>query len=179
MALPYSTSNTAGVDFTQSFTPVSSTGSLYGTSGAYSPPFGVGTMVTAKDASQWVYVLFGTGGCTGLGYVMVITSAPLQTAVMTSTAVGAVGDKIGVCPYVAAAGDYGWIQLYGQVDAIQVAASVGANTALASSATAGQLATATGTGTRSISGIVLTTARGGTAGTVPGELNWPVVTVVN
>jgi hypothetical protein len=51
--------------------------------------------------------------------------------------------------------------------------------ALASTSTAGQLDDATGTGTKNISGIILTTARTSSAGTAPGTLNYPVIGSTN
>src|ERR1700750_1855006 len=99
--------------------------------------FAIGTYVTASDGSVWVRVKFGTGGCTGAGYVCTFNSA--FTAVMMTSSVGALGDKIGVAANIdaAVANDYGWLQVYGTCQAIRVATLAVANAALASTATAG------------------------------------------
>ncbi len=173
MTIPYSTSNAAGFAFNQTFTPPAA--------GSYNTgqlnPVPVGTIALGRDGSVWLYVLFGVGGVTGLGYSVVIDED--FGAVMMSNSVGGLGDKIGVAPVAASAGDYGWVQVYGTCDDIQVSASCAANVALASTSTAGQLDDATGTGTKNISGIILTTARTSSAGTAPGTLNYPVIGSTN
>lgn len=173
MTIPYSTSNAAGFAFEQTFTPPAA--------GSYNTgqlaPVALGTVADGTDGSKWVYVLFGVGGVTALGYVVVVDEDFL--AVMMSNTVGALGDKIAVAPAVAAAGDYGWVQMYGTCDDIQVSASAAANVPLASTVTAGQLDDAVAAPTKNITGMWLTTARGGTAGTAPGYLNWPTVGTTN
>lgn len=173
MVVPYSTSNAAGINFSEVFTPPAA--------GSYNTgqvaPLALGYTADGTDGSKWVYCLAGVGGVTGLGYAVVMDEA--FGAVMMSNSVGAIGDKVGISAVVAAAGDYFWAQVYGTCDDIQVSASAAANVQLASTVTAGQLDDAVGTGTKNINGIVLTTARGGTAGTAPGTLNWPVVGSTN
>lgn len=173
MAIPFNTSNRAGVNYSEVFTPPSAGDYNFGAQ----PTFALGQLSEGSDGSEWVYVTFGSGGVTGLGYVVVIDEA--FSAVMMSNSVGALGDKIAVAPAVAASGDYGWVQVYGTCDAIQVSASAAANVQLASTVTAGQLDDAVTTGTKNINGIVLTTANGGSAGTAPGTLNYPVVGSTN
>ncbi len=173
MTIPYATSNMAGANFSDVFTPP--------VAGSYNTgarqPFPVGTVAQGTDGSQWVYVRFGTGGVTGLGYVVVIDEDFL--AVMMSNSVGGLGDKIGVAPAAASLNDYGWVQVYGTVDDIRVSASCAANVVLASTTTAGEIDDAVATPTKNITGIILTTARGGTAGNAPGMLNFPVVGTTN
>lgn len=173
MAIPYSTSNAAGFAFSQTFTPPAA--------GSYNTgqlaPVALGTLADGTDGSKWVYVLFGVGGVTALGYSVVVDEDFL--AVMMSNSVGALGDKIAVAPAVAAAGDYGWVQMYGTCDAIQVSASCAANVPLASTVTAGQLDDAVANPTKNIAGMWLTTARAASAGTAPGYLNWPTVGTTN
>lgn len=175
MAIPYSTSNAAGFNFSVVTTPATS-GYAQDVSGlgAVVP---VGTIADGTDGSKWVYVLFGTGGVTGTGYVVVVDEA--YGAVMMSNSVGALGDAIAVAPAAASAGDYGWVQRFGTVDAIQVSASAAANVPLASTTTDGQLDDAVANPTKNITGIVLTTARTSSAGSAPGYLNWPVVGTTN
>lgn len=173
MVVPYSTSNTAGINFSQTFTPP--------VAGSYNTgqlaPLALGQVADGTDGSKWVYCLAGVGGVTGLGYVVVMDEA--FGAVMMSNTAGGLGDKIGVSPVAAAAGDYFWAQVYGTCDDIQVAASCAANVPLASTTTAGVIDDAVATPTKNITGIILTTARGGTAGTAPGMLNFPVVGTTN
>lgn len=141
------------------------------------PPFKLGQVSLGSDGTQWVFVKFGTGGLTDTGYVCTFDEDFL--AVMMSNSVGGLGDKIGIGQGVALVDNYGWLQVYGVADAIRVSASAAANVALASTVTAGELDDATGTGTKNISGIILTTARGGTAGSAPGTLNFPVIGSTN
>lgn len=165
----YATSGILGANFADVFTPP--------TSGTYSagdqPPFAVGTIAYGTDGSGWVYVQLGTGGITGDGYVCVYDEDFL--AVMLSTSNDTYGDKLGV-PQCGAAveDDYCWLQVLGTSDGVQVAASADANVDLVATATAGQLDDGVTTGVFA-KGITLTTARGGTAGTAPAILNWPVV----
>jgi len=173
MTIPFNTSNRAGVNYTQVFTPPTASDRNFGAK----PAFALGQLSEGSDGSEWVYVLFGVGGVTALGYVVVIDED--FGAVMMSNSVGGLGDKIAVAPAAASAGDYGWVQVYGTCDAIQVSASAAANVPLASTVTAGQLDDAVATPTKNITGLVLTTARGGTAGTAPGTLNYPVVGTTN
>ncbi len=173
MTIPYSTNNSAGFNFRETFTPPAA--------GSYNTgqlaPVALGQKATGTDGSEWVYVVAGTGGVTGLGYVVVIDEN--WTCLMMSNSVGAFGDKIGVAPVAAALGDYLWVQLFGTCDDIRVTASTGANVALASTVTNGQISATVTTPTKNLPGIILTTARGGTDGNAPGFLNWPVVGTTN
>lgn len=173
MVVPYSTSNTAGINFEETFTPP--------VAGSYNTgqlaPLALGQVAEGTDGSKWVYCLAGVGGVTGLGYAVVIDEA--FGAVMMSNSVGGFGDKIGISPVAASAGDFFWAQVYGTCDDIRVSASAAANVPLASTANAGELDDAVGAGTKNITGIILTTARGGTAGNAPGMLNFPTVGTTN
>lgn len=174
MVVPYSTSNAAGFNFNEVFTPAA-----VGARDAWRsiPPVPVGTVADGTDGSKWVYVRIGTGGVTALGYVGVVDEDFL--GVMMSNSVGALGDKIVVYPAAALVGDYIWAQMFGTCDAIQVAASTNPNVPLASTVTGGQVSATVTTPTKNLPGMWLTTARGGTAGTAPGYLNWPTVGTTN
>jgi hypothetical protein len=176
MAIPFATDGTLGVDLSAVWAAPST--------GVYSsgdqPPFDVGTMIIAKDSSVWHYVKYGTGGATGLGYVVVIDEDWL--AVMMSNSVGAPGDKLAVAPAAALVNNYGWVQVYGTCDNIRVSASCAANVQLASTTTAGELDDAVANPTKNVAALgdlVLTTARAASAGLAPGELNYPVVGTTN
>jgi len=148
-------------------------------SGTYSdgdqPPLPVGTRVTATDGSVWVNVTVGVGGVTETGYAVVFDET--FSAVMLTTSVDAYGDQVGIpaCG-VAVATDVIWVQIAGVCPAIMVSASASANAALFATADAGELNSG-GTTSPYISGVVLTTARGGTDGTAPGVLNFPQVSI--
>ncbi len=166
MTIPYANGGGLGANYAQVY---STSGSLYPYQGDI--PFALGQLSEGTDGSKWIFVKYGTGGSTGLGYVCVYDEDFL--AVMQSTSTGAIGDKIGVSPAVATINQYGWLQVYGTCDDIRVSASCVANVALGSTAAAGEIDdTIT---TKALSGIWLTTTRGGTAGNAPGVLNWPTI----
>ena len=169
--MAFATSNVAGVNFYDIFTPPSAGDYNYGAV----PAASLGTRVLGSDGSVWVYVVLGSGGTTAQGYVCRYDEA--FTAVMLSTGNDDFGDLVGVpvCA-AAAAGDYIWLQIAGTCDYIQVAASTAANIALTTTGTAGQMDDAGGL---IVSNMVLTTARGGTVGTAPGILNFPVITATS
>ncbi len=173
MTIPYATSGQLGVNLSDVFTPSTT---LYPYK-ADKPGFALGQQITATDSSVWTYVLYGTGGATGLGYVVTFDEDFL--AVMMSNSVGGLGDRIAVAPAAASAGDYGWVQIYGTCDAIQVLASAAANVVLASTTTAGALDDSVANPTKNITGLVLTTARTSSQGNAPGELNYPVIGTTN
>lgn len=175
MTTPYVTNGNLGVNLSSVFTPSTS---LYPFTGGALPNFPVGQNVTALNNSVWTRVLVGAGGVTGAGSVVTFNSA--FTAVMMSNSVGALGDKIGIPVVAASAGDYIWVQVYGTCDAISVLTLCAANAVLASTTSAGSLDDAAGSGTKNISGIVITTTNaGGTTITEPGELNYPVIGTTN
>jgi hypothetical protein len=173
MTIPYCTNNTLGVDFSRVDVVASTTFPGY----IDTPPFAVGTKMTGTDGSVWIYVKFATGGVTGLGYVVHIDEDWLAT--MLANAVGATGDRVGVAPAAALVNNYGWVQVYGTCDAIQVLASAAANVALATTTTAGAIDDAVANPTQNISGMWLTTARAASQGNAPGELNWPTIGSTN
>jgi len=175
MAIPYSTSNAAGINLSATYTPTT-TGYAQDVTGL-APPVPVGTIVDATDGSKWVMCLVGTGGITGLGFVVVVDED--FGCVMMSNSVGALGDAVGVAVATAAVGDYVWVQRFGTCDALQVLASANPNVPLASTVTAGALDDAVATPTKNITGVVLTTARAASQGNAPAYLNWPVVGTTN
>lgn len=176
MTYPFATDGKLGTDFTKILHPSTTLVPFV----PDTTQFAVGTLVTASDGSAWVRVKWSTGGCTGAGYVCTFDKD--FTAVMMTSSVGSLGDKIGVAANTDAAvsGDYGWLQVYGKCQAIRVATLCVANVALASTATAGVLDDSTAGGTKNVTGIVITTTNsGGADANEPGELNWPVIGTTN
>lgn len=178
LATNFSTSNTAGVDLTQVYTLPSA--GTFAQNVQPGPPFTPGTVVTMSNGGKAIFVKLGTGGATAVGYFLVAPLNAYDGAVMMSNSVGNLGDPCGVwLGAVAVANDYGWMQTSGLCPGgVAVAASCVKNVALASTATAGVLDDATGTGTKNISGVVITTTVVG-AGLSPAELNNPVVGSTN
>ena len=81
------------------------------------------------------------------------------------------GDRAGVAFVDIPSGHYGWICIYG-VGNVRVAANCGANRNIYTTSTAGVLDD-TASGQQLITGIYLTTARGGTAGAAPAVWSYP------
>ena len=132
--------------------------------------FGLGDRHIDQVGNEYVYVQAGVGGLTA-NFVAAIDEA--YAAVMVSTSNDARGDLIGVAPVAIAANSYGWVQVKGVCN-VQVAASCAANVRLNTTATAGQIDDDGTGGSIALDGIVLTTARGGTAGTAPAVLNYAI-----
>jgi len=163
----YATDGGLGADFNAVFTPPSS-GAAYPIGDQ--APFAVGTRMRGSKDSEWVYVLYGSGGATGAGYVCRINED--FTATMCSTSNETYGDAAGVPPVAASEGDYGWLQIKGPC-VVRVAASANANVDLVATGTAGELDDGVTTGIF-VKGLVLTTANGGSAGTAAAYANFPV-----
>lgn len=177
----FSTSNTAGIDLTAVWSATANAAGTFAENVQPYPPLKEGTLVEMTNGSKAVYVKFGTGGMTGTGYVGVIPLGNYAGAVMMSNSVGNLGDKIGVFlgSVAALVNDYGWLQVYGTCAAVQVTASASASTALGSTTTAGQVNSATTTGTKNLPGLFLTAAGPGSAGLTTAELNFPTVGSTN
>jgi hypothetical protein len=133
--------------------------------------FALGTRVSGSGGTEWIYVQ-ADGAITAVGYVASIDEAFQATLLSTSN--DAEGDLVGVAAVAFADDEYGWLQVKGPAS-IQVAASCAANVSLNATSTAGQLDDDGTAASMRVEGAVLTTARGGTAGTAAGMLNDPVV----
>lgn len=170
--MAFNTLNTLGINYSDVFVPATS-GYTYG----QQPPFAVGTESIGTDGSTWVYVVYSTGGATGPGYVLTLAPAT-WTAVMLSTSNDVYGNQVAVAPAVAASGSYGWVQRAG-VAQVRCEQDALANNRLGPTADAGQVDDASATiGDLYISGMTLTTARGGTDGLAPAILNHPWIDTV-
>lgn len=135
--------------------------------------FGLGDRYTDTLGNEYVFVQFGAGGATP-NFVCTVNAA--NSAVMATNAASLRGERVGV--YVgtgaAAANDFGWLQIYGTVDA-QVLASCAANVRITTTTTAGALDDAAGVGTKEILGMVLSTARAASQGNAPAMLVYPSI----
>jgi hypothetical protein len=138
------------------------------------PAFTLGTRINGTDGTEWTYVK-ASGAIASKGQVVLIDEDWAAALISTTNSATGFGQRCGVAPGAIADTAYGWVQTAGVCDEIQVAASCGANKAINSTATGGQLDDDATTGAEVVSGIVLTTARGGTAGTAPGVIFNPVV----
>ena len=135
------------------------------------PLFALGTRVRGSGDEEWIYV-HASGAIASAGQVVVIDED--FEAALLSTSNDAAGDRVGVVGGAFTDNYYGWAQIYG-VASIQVGANCAANVGINTTGTAGQLDDDGTGGSFDISGMILTTARGGTAGTAPGVLNYPAM----
>jgi hypothetical protein len=137
-------------------------------------PFAVGQIgQTDNNGKQYVFVkttsAIAAGDCVTYDETYNTIVAPLGTAN------DARGDRAGVATVAIASGSYGWLQIYGVNLGINVLASCAANARLNTTATAGSLDDDGTAGSMQVEGIYLTTARGGTNGSAPGVLNYPII----
>lgn len=173
-----------GVDFTKVRTAtegaefhLGSLGANAGVSSMYTAPMTTtGTTAGTNGGPKiYRYVKFGTGGV-AVGQAVIINPATeVATAITTTLAAPAAGQgfPVGVAVAAGAVNGFGWVQVYGRT-VVNSANSTAIGTRLATSATAGQLATGVGATTAQlVNGIVLTTA-GATTGSAA-NLNWPEV----
>lgn len=128
--------------------------------------FPVGLAVEGANASMWVYGVAGAGIALG----QVVYFDPLWSAALVTTAASPFGARLAVAPVAIIAAQFGWFQYSGLCAAIQVAANCAANVRLNTTATGGQIDDDGTAGAKVAGSIILTTARGGTAGTAPGAL---------
>lgn len=137
--------------------------------------FGLGDRYVDHTGREFVFVTFGVGGATGAGYACVVNEN--FSAVMTTNAAALRGQQVGIAQAAAAAGEFGWLQIYGNGNVWSAVAV--ANAAMATTTTAGEIDDAAGTGTKQILGLSLTTARTGSAGLAPAILNYPTIGATN
>lgn len=114
----------------------------------------LGARVTDSDGKVYQFVQLGTGGVTGLGYVVTIDQA--FEAVMLTTSNDADGDQLGVALGAGVEDDYGWVQIYGPAS-VMSEQDAAANSFLGATTDAGQIDDAAATGLY-IDGIVFRTA---------------------
>lgn len=181
LATQFSTANLAGVDVTAVWADLANTAGTFGENVQPYPPFQAGTTVPLLNGGKAIFVKLGTGGCTGLGYLLVAPLNAYTGAVMMTSSVGNLGDPVGValCSGAALVNDYVWMQTSGLCSTgVQAAASCVRNVALASTATAGVVDDSVAGGTKNLPGIVINTTVT-TAALSPAELNNPTVGTTN
>lgn len=132
----------------------------------------LGARGTDKDGKEYVFV---TASAAIAQYDVVTFDETYNTTVAPlSTSNDARGDLVGVAPVAIASGEYGWLQTKGPCT-MNVLASCAANVRLNTTATGGSLDDDGTASSMVADGIYLTTARGSTAGSAPGILNYPAV----
>jgi len=168
--MAFATSNILGVDFSAIYILPDDTG---GDLSYPAPPFEPGTIARGSSGTEFVYVQFGAGGSTGLGYIVAIDNA--YTALMVDEDdIGALGDIAGGAMAAAAEDNYGWVQRAG-AGVARVAASAAANVVLNTTGTAGQIDDDGTADMFEINGLVLTTANVASAGTAAAMYNYPTI----
>ena len=139
--------------------------------------FGLGDRFCDQDGKEFVFVQ-ASGAIGGEGFVCIVDEAYQAVEASTTTSATAFGDMVGVAQHAFADNDYGWLQIKGPT-LVQVSALCAANAAINTTATDGQLDDGGTAGSEIVSGLVLTTARGASAGTAPGFANYPTVGATN
>ena len=128
-----------------------------------------------SDGSAFIYVQFGTGGATGLGYTCNIS--PAFEAVMATSSNDAFGAPVGVAQAAASEDDFGWLQVLGPCQVFGVASALANNPVAATSG--GIVDDAGAAGTLYIDGMIFTTAVGsGGNALAAAYLNWPAYSTV-
>ena len=128
----------------------------------------IGTRMVGTDSSEWLYITAGSA----IAQYDAVTVTEGYSGVPCTKALIDDHHIFGVAPEAISSGEYGWVQLTGVVT-INVLASCAADVQLFSSATAGSLDDAS-TSQTAVNGIVLTTARSGTAGSAASLMTWPM-----
>ncbi|TCL70540.1 hypothetical protein [Rhizobium sp. BK251] len=161
----------SGVNFSAIFTPPSAGEYNYPSE----PDFAPGQIMFGSDGSAFIYVEFGTGGATGLGYTLNIS--PAFEAVMSTSSNDAFGAPVGVAQATAAAGDFGWLQVFGPCQVFGVVSALANNPVAAT--TGGIVDDAGAAGTLYIDGMIFTTAVGSGGNALAAAfLSWPKYSTV-
>ena len=105
-------------------------------------------------------------------YDVVAIESDSDAAASAASATAALNKPLGVAQAAIASGDYGWVMIYG-TGRVNAKASATAYTQLYNHATAGHVEDATSTNAKTILGIILPVARGGTDGNAACTVNFP------
>lgn len=133
--------------------------------------FTVGERAKGKDGSEFVYVQ--ANGAISANDVVIIDEDWQADQIDTTNSAGALGDKVGVARAAFADNEYGWVQVHGVCDAINVGTSAAANTKLNTTATAGRIDDDATAGAETIAGLYTTGAESGNA--AAGVLHYPFI----
>lgn len=137
-----------------------------------SKAFGLGNRTETFDGKEFVFL---KASATINQYDVITFGIDYSTlAAPVTTTNGLRGNLLAVAPVAVASGSYFWAQVKGPCT-MNVLASCVANVRLNTTATAGSPDDDGTSTTKAIQGMYLTTTRGGTAGSAPGELNYPFV----
>lgn len=126
----------------------------------------LGTKFEGANGGIWVYC--SLPAITQIGSVCVIDPTT-WAATLATTANSPFGQRLGVAPALASAGNYGWLQQAGVIDNLYVGASCAANVRLNTTATAGMLDDDGTVGAKTALGLTITSARAASNGVAPGQ----------
>ena len=135
--------------------------------------FAPGDIAEDYQGKQYRYVK-ASSAIAQYDVVTVDPATYITTVAPLGTANDARGNYVGVAPAAIASGSYGWVQIYGPCT-MNVLASCAANVRLNTTGTAGSPDDDGTASSMVIDGLYLTTARGSTAGSAAGVLNFPAV----
>jgi hypothetical protein len=165
----FCTDNTEGVDmstsgYDQPFTLSTSTPEYPAV------PVQLGRLVTLSQGGKAVYGI-ATAAALTLGDVCFLTSTWYAAGLTSTNAATAAGvSQLGVAMTTLATGQYGWFQIEGVCNNINVVSGIAANAKLYTTATAGRLgALATGA-SYDVNAITITTTSGATSGAYAGYI---------
>lgn len=136
--------------------------------------FGLGDRSVASDGKEYVFVLFGSGGVTGAGYVCIIDESYGAVMASTTTSASAFGDMVGVGTAAVAASSYGWLQVKGPCT-IRANALCAGNVRLNTTGTDGQLDDDGTASSEVVLGAALTATVGGAAAVTAAIINYPSI----
>ena len=137
------------------------------------PAFKVGQRGVDSSAKEYVYI--HAKGIAVIGDVMAIDEAfeaDQLTITVSAPGVGQ-GLALGVAVVALADNEFGWVQIYGVVAAINVATSAAAHTLLNATATVGRIDDERTTGSEEVLGITTTAAE--SSNLAAGILNYPYI----
>lgn len=137
------------------------------------PAFKVGQLGMDSDSNIFQYV--HADGVAVVGDVMIIDEAFEADQLTTTNSASGTGAylPLGVAVVALADNEFGWVQRFGIVAAINVATSAAVHEQLNSTATVGRIDDNALAGAEYLLGISLTTAESGNL--APGILSWPTV----
>lgn len=137
------------------------------------PAFELGQIAWADDGKAYQFA--HANGALAVGLVVVLDETGEATPLTTTTSAPAAGAglPVGVVVTALADNEYGWIQVFGPVAAINVATSCAVHTRVNSTASSGRVDDDATAGAEVIEGLSTTGAESSNSAT--GILRWPYV----